>query len=77
MPEPTEEPLRILIEGSPSSWFKGVHEAIIAAAAMHEARHVTVVTGEREALGEVPADEVVGPLSTARWRTATHAATSC
>ncbi len=63
LPEPTDEPLRILIEGSPSSWFKGVHEAIITAAAMHEARHVTVVTGERETLGEAPADEVVGPLT--------------
>ena len=61
--EPAAAPLRILIEGSPRSWFKGVHEAITAAAAMSEPRHVTVVTGDREALGEVPADEVIGPLS--------------
>lgn len=55
-------PLRILIEGSPTSWFKHVHAAIDAAAAMSEPRHVTVVCGDRKALGEVPADEVVGPL---------------
>lgn len=56
-------PLRILIEGSPSAWFKHVHAAIDAAAAMSEPRHVTVVCGERKALGEVAADELVGPLS--------------
>ncbi|HXB16056.1 MAG TPA: glycosyltransferase family 4 protein [Solirubrobacteraceae bacterium] len=56
-------PLRVLIEGSPSAWFKHVREATEAAAAMSEQRHVTVVTGEREALGEVVADEVVGPLT--------------
>jgi glycosyltransferase involved in cell wall biosynthesis len=56
-------PLRILIEGSPGAWFKHVHAAIDAAAAMSEARHVTVVCGDRETLGEVTADEVVGPLS--------------
>jgi glycosyltransferase involved in cell wall biosynthesis len=59
----TDGPLRILIEGSPSSWFKHVHDAIDAAAAMSEPRHVTVVCGDRKALGEVAADEVVGPLS--------------
>lgn len=59
----TDGPLRILIEGSPSSWFKHVHDAIDAAAAMSEPRHVTVVCGERKSLGDVVADEVVGPLS--------------
>jgi glycosyltransferase involved in cell wall biosynthesis len=59
----TGGPLRILIEGSPGSWFKHVHDAIDAAAAMSEPRHVTVVCGDRKALGEVVADEVVGPLS--------------
>jgi glycosyltransferase involved in cell wall biosynthesis len=62
-PVNTTGPLRVLIEGSPSSWFKHVHEAIDAAAAMREPHHVTVVCGERKALGEVPADEIVGPLS--------------
>jgi glycosyltransferase involved in cell wall biosynthesis len=56
-------PLRIMIEGSPGSWFKHVHSAIHAASAMREPHHVTVVCGDRKTLGEVPADEVVGPLS--------------
>jgi glycosyltransferase involved in cell wall biosynthesis len=59
----TAEPLRVLVEGSPTSWFKHVHEAIDAASAMREPHHVTVVCGDREALGEVAVDEVVGPLS--------------
>ncbi len=63
VPPPTTAPLRILIEGSPSVWFKHVHEAIWAASAMGEQRHVTVVCGERDALGEVAADRIVGPLS--------------
>jgi glycosyltransferase involved in cell wall biosynthesis len=58
-------PLRILIEGSPSSWFKHVHAAINAAGAMSEPRHVTVVTGDRKGLGKVAADDVIGPLSQA------------
>jgi O-antigen biosynthesis protein len=61
--EPSDGPLRIMIEGSPGSWFKHVHSAIDAAAAMREPRHVTVVCGDRKTLGEVPADEIVGPLS--------------
>lgn len=63
VPVSSARPLRVLIEGSPSSWFKHVHDAIHAAAAMREPHHVTVVCGDREALGEVVADEVVGPLS--------------
>jgi O-antigen biosynthesis protein len=59
----TADPLRVLIEGSPSSWFKHVHEAIDAASAMREPHHVTVVCGDRKALGEVVADDIVGPLS--------------
>jgi len=59
----TDDPLRVLIEGSPGSWFKHVHGAIHAAAAMREPHHVTVVCGDRKALGDVVADEIVGPLS--------------
>ena len=59
----TADPLRVLIEGSPSSWFKHVHAAIDAASAMREPHHVTVVCGDRQALGDVVADVVVGPLS--------------
>jgi glycosyltransferase involved in cell wall biosynthesis len=63
VPVNVDGPLRILIEGSTSSWFKHVHDAVAAASAMSEPRRVTVVTDDREALGEVAADEVLGPLS--------------
>ncbi len=59
----TDGPLRILIEGSPTVWFKQVPEAIQAAAAMREDHRVTVVCGDRNALGDAPTDRVVGPLS--------------
>jgi glycosyltransferase involved in cell wall biosynthesis len=36
-------PLRILIEGDPGVWFKGVGDALEAVAAMEEPRHVTLV----------------------------------
>jgi O-antigen biosynthesis protein len=57
------EPLRVLVEGSPSAWFKHVHEAIDAVNCMHEPHHLTVVCGDRSGLGEVRGAEVVGPLS--------------
>jgi glycosyltransferase involved in cell wall biosynthesis len=56
------EPLRILVEGNPHVWFKGVPEALEAAAAMRAPRHVTVVSPEKRVPG---ADEVVGPLAQA------------
>jgi glycosyltransferase involved in cell wall biosynthesis len=56
------EPLRILVEGNPHVWFKGVREALEAAAAMRAPRHVTVVSPEKRVTG---ADDVVGPLSQA------------
>jgi O-antigen biosynthesis protein len=58
-----EGPLRVLVEGSPTAWFKHLHDAIRAAGEMREPHHLTVVTGDREALGEVEADAVLGPLS--------------
>ena len=57
-----DEPLRILVEGNPHVWFKGVPEALEAASAMRAPRHVTVITAARGLAG---ADEVVGPLSQA------------
>src|SRR3954470_14145475 len=56
-------PLRVLIEGNPSVWFKHVPAAIDAAAQMSEPRRVTVVSGERAELGGAPVDAVVGPLT--------------
>ncbi len=66
VPRNDDGPLRVLVEGSPSAWFKHVHEAIYAADAMREPHWLTVVTGDREALGDVEADEIVGPLSHAQ-----------
>jgi glycosyltransferase involved in cell wall biosynthesis len=57
------EPLRVLVEGNPRSWFKHVHDAIDATGAMREPHRLTVVCGDREGLGEVSADRVVGPLT--------------
>ena len=62
-PSPAGRPLRVLVEGSPRVWFKHVRDSVRAAESMREPHHVTVVCGERDALGEVTADEVVGPLT--------------
>jgi glycosyltransferase involved in cell wall biosynthesis len=56
------EPLRIVVEGNPHVWFKGVGEALAAVRAMAQPRHVTLVTGVRD-VDTTGADEVVGPLA--------------
>jgi O-antigen biosynthesis protein len=56
-------PLRVLVEGSATVWFKGVNEAIEAAHAMAEPYELTVVSGSRDGLVTSGADRVVGPLS--------------
>lgn len=63
VPPRLDGPLRVLVEGSRSSWFKHVDAAIYAASAMREPHTLTVVSGERDVLGDVPVDEVLGPLS--------------
>lgn len=57
------EPLRIVVEGNPDVWFKGVHEAIGVVRAMREPRHLTVVTGDASKIEPGAADRVVGPLT--------------
>jgi O-antigen biosynthesis protein len=57
-----DEPLRILIEGNPWTWFKGVPEALEATGAMRMPRTVTAVTPGVPAAG---ADRTVGPLGQA------------
>jgi O-antigen biosynthesis protein len=57
------EPLRILVEGSPHSWFKHLRTTIDVVAAMREPHRAVVVTGDPSAVGKVPADDVIGPLS--------------
>jgi glycosyltransferase involved in cell wall biosynthesis len=58
-------PLRVLVEGRPGVPFKGVDEALAAAAAMREPAHVTLVCADRAATEGARADEVVGPLGAA------------
>lgn len=58
-----DQPLRILVEGSPAVWHKRVPEAIAAARMMDEPHSLTVVCGDPAALTDVQADRVVGPLS--------------
>jgi glycosyltransferase involved in cell wall biosynthesis len=58
----TTGPLRILVEGSPTVWFKGVDDALAATAAMSEARHVTLVAQEEGTDGRA-VDRVIGPVS--------------
>jgi glycosyltransferase involved in cell wall biosynthesis len=66
-PEPSlrPRPLRVLVEGNPSSWFKGVPQAIAAVNAMDEPRRLTVVTGERADLDRAGIDVLTGPVSQA------------
>jgi glycosyltransferase involved in cell wall biosynthesis len=61
---PREGPLRVLVEGQPSMWFKGVHEALRAVRAMREEARVTVVAGQPEDAGDLDA-RVVGGLDPA------------
>lgn len=58
-----EEPLRIVVEGNPDVWFKGVHEAIGAVKAMREPHHLTVVTRDASKVDAEAADAIVGPLT--------------
>lgn len=60
-PAVSGEPLRILVEGNPGVWFKGVGEALAACAAMREPRHVTLVAPD--GVGPPDVDRVVGPVS--------------
>ena len=61
--EPREGPLRVLVEGQPTLWFKGVRQALEAARAMAEPAEVTLVAIDPSGAGELDADRVVGGLS--------------
>ena len=56
-------PLRVLVEGQPSLWFKGVADAVAAVRRMREPATVTVVAADPAAAGEVGADRVCGGLA--------------
>jgi O-antigen biosynthesis protein len=59
----SDRPLRVLIEGSPQSWFKGLRPAIKAADRMKEEKRLTIVCSTLEGLEPTYAPRVVGPLS--------------
>ncbi|HEV8153008.1 MAG TPA: glycosyltransferase family 4 protein [Solirubrobacteraceae bacterium] len=56
-------PLRILVEGYPTVWFKGVNAAIAATRLMAEQHELTVVAPTRAGLKAHRATRVIGPLS--------------
>jgi glycosyltransferase involved in cell wall biosynthesis len=55
-------PLRVLVEGQPGIWFKGVQDAVAAARAMREPVVVTLAALDRDdpLVAELPIDRVVG-----------------
>jgi glycosyltransferase involved in cell wall biosynthesis len=59
---PGDGPLRVLVEGQPTLWFKGVGDAVAAVRAMGEPAHLTLVALDPAGVG-VDADRVVGGLS--------------
>lgn len=59
----SDGPLRVLVEGQPSVWFKGVAEALAATQGMRRRPEVTVVAMDPGTAGDVPADCVLGNLS--------------
>ena len=55
-------PLRIVVEGRPSVWFKGVPEALESAARMEAPHEVTIVAADRTGISG-RYDRVLGPLT--------------
>jgi glycosyltransferase involved in cell wall biosynthesis len=55
-------PLRILVDGQPSMWFKGVPQALASVRAMAEPAELTVVAGQPEDAGDLEGVRVVGGL---------------
>jgi glycosyltransferase involved in cell wall biosynthesis len=55
---PEGGPLRVLVEGQPTIWLKGVEDALRAVRRMSEPAHVTVVALDGAGLDELDADEV-------------------
>ncbi|HEX8064975.1 MAG TPA: glycosyltransferase family 4 protein [Thermoleophilaceae bacterium] len=58
-------PLRVLVEGQPSLWFKGVPEALAAVRAMSEPAEATVVAPDPSAAADLEGARVVGGLDAA------------
>ena len=64
-PAASSAPLRILIDGQPSMWFKGVAEGIAAVGAMTEPAAATVVAGDPDSADGIDGVPVVGGLDPA------------
>jgi glycosyltransferase involved in cell wall biosynthesis len=58
-------PLRVLVEGQPTMWFKGVRESLAAVRAMREPVEATLVAGDPDSAGGVDGVRVVGGLDPA------------
>ena len=58
-----DEPLRVLIEGSLESWYKGIGNAINSVNAMKEPKRLTLVCPNRTGLAPEDAALAIGPLS--------------
>ena len=59
----TAGPLRILVEGQPTLWFKGVQEAVAAVRDMREPSSLTLVVHDPAEVAEGLADRLEGGLS--------------
>ena len=62
-PQAHDGPLRILVEGYASTWFKGVNDAIAAVREMAEPHALTVVAPDRTGLEADGAARVIGPIT--------------
>jgi glycosyltransferase involved in cell wall biosynthesis len=63
--EPRGGPLRVLVEGQPSLWFKGVEQAVAAVESMTEPAELTVVAPDPERAGHLGGARLVGGLDAA------------
>ena len=55
-------PLRVLVEGQPSLWFKGVHDAVAAVRAMEEPAELTVLAPDPGESGGLEGVAIAGGL---------------
>jgi glycosyltransferase involved in cell wall biosynthesis len=64
LPVRADGPLRVIVEGSPGAWFKGIDEAAAVISATREPCAATFVTPVAGGFGHnLPPGEVVGPVS--------------
>jgi hypothetical protein len=62
-PSPSDGPLRIVVEGNPTVWFKGVDDAAAALARMTAEHAATLITPAPVESEYAVFDRVIGPLS--------------